>query len=104
MANFRAVLEPAGLWQQTLVMTYSEFGRRVAENGSGGTDHGTAAPHFVFGGRMNGGIFGSQPSLDDLERGDLRFTTHFKSYYQTVLSRWLESPFKLSGDQLGFLT
>jgi uncharacterized protein (DUF1501 family) len=70
-----------------VLMTYSEFGRRVAQNASGGTDHGTAAPLFVIGPRVRGGqFFGDQPSLADLDQGDLRFTTDFRSVYATVLA------------------
>jgi uncharacterized protein (DUF1501 family) len=78
----------AGLWDEVTVMTYSEFGRRVAENGSGGTDHGTAAPHFVLGGRVRGGLHGRQPRLDDLENGDLRFAVDFRSLYGAVARDW----------------
>ncbi|MBL8670425.1 MAG: DUF1501 domain-containing protein, partial [Alphaproteobacteria bacterium] len=59
LAAFRASLIRAGAWDRVLVMTYAEFGRRVRENGSAGTDHGTAAPHFVLGGRVKGGLVGS---------------------------------------------
>jgi len=77
-------------WEQTLIMTYSEFGRRVAENASHGTDHGTAAPHFIVGGNVKGGLYGKEPSLDTLDKnGDLIYTTDFRSLYQTVASRWL---------------
>lgn len=88
LAAFRGSMKEAGLWDRTLVMTYSEFGRRAAENGSKGTDHGTAAPHLVFGGAVKGGIHGRQPSLTDLENGDLKHAVDFRSYYNTVLSRW----------------
>ncbi len=71
-----------------VVMTYSEFGRRVAQNASGGTDHGTAAPLFVAGPGVQGGQFyGDQPSLVALDQGDLRFTTDFRSVYATVLAK-----------------
>jgi uncharacterized protein (DUF1501 family) len=70
-----------------VVMTYSEFGRRVAENASGGTDHGTAAALFVAGASVKGGLYGDQPSLTDLDAGDLRFTTDFRSVYATVLAK-----------------
>jgi uncharacterized protein (DUF1501 family) len=71
-----------------VLMTYSEFGRRVTENASGGTDHGTAAPLFVAGSAVKGGQFyGDEPSLTNLDQGDLRFTTDFRSVYATVLSK-----------------
>jgi uncharacterized protein (DUF1501 family) len=72
-----------------LLMTFSEFGRRVAENASGGTDHGTAAPMFLFGPPVQPGLYGCQPSLTDLDHGDLKFNTDFRSVYSTVLDKWL---------------
>lgn len=68
------------------VLVYSEFGRRVALNGSNGTDHGTAAPVFVVGRRVRGGFHGEQPSLTDLVDGDLKVTTDFRTVYASVLS------------------
>jgi uncharacterized protein (DUF1501 family) len=67
-----------------VLMTFSEFGRRVVENASGGTDHGSAAPLFVVGTGVKGGYYGDQPSLTDLDDGNLRFTTDFRSVYATV--------------------
>ncbi len=64
---FRAQSIADGSWERTLVMTYSEFGRRVVANDSGGTDHGTAAPQLMLGGRVRGGLYGTQPGLSDLE-------------------------------------
>jgi uncharacterized protein (DUF1501 family) len=74
---------------RVLVMTFSEFGRRVAQNGSGGTDHGTAAPMFLFGDSVKPGLYGQHPSLTDLDRGDLKFGIDFRSVYTTVLAKWL---------------
>jgi uncharacterized protein (DUF1501 family) len=69
------------------LLTYSEFGRRVAQNASGGTDHGTAGPLFVDGPSVKGGrFFGAQPSLADLDQGDLRYSTDFRSVYATILA------------------
>lgn len=68
------------------VLVYSEFGRRVSANLSGGTDHGTAAPVFVLGPRVAGGYFGDSPSLTDLDQGDLKFTTDFRSVYASMLA------------------
>lgn len=82
-------LKEQGNADKVLVMTFSEFGRRVAENASGGTDHGTAAPMFLFGSPVKAGLYGRQPSLTDLDRGDLRFSTDFRSVYATVLEKWL---------------
>ncbi|MFB1501017.1 DUF1501 domain-containing protein, partial [Thiocapsa sp. N5-Cardenillas] len=85
---FRETLERAGLWDRVLVMSYSEFGRRVAENASLGTDHGTAAPHLVLGGRVKGGLYGDPPDLTALDGGDLRYTTDFRRLYSTVAVNW----------------
>jgi len=76
---------------RVLTMTFSEFGRRVAQNASNGTDHGTAAPLFVFGTHIKGGLYGAHPSLDaaQLDHGDLNFHTDFRSVYATVLENWL---------------
>jgi uncharacterized protein (DUF1501 family) len=79
-----------GKADNVVVMTWSEFGRRVEENGSHGTDHGTAAPLFVLGNPVNKGIFGEPPSLSNLDQnGNLKYTTDFRSVYATVLDRWL---------------
>ena len=72
-----------------LVMTFSEFGRTVSENGRRGTDHGSAAPLFLAGGRVAGGLIGRHPSLSDLEAGGLKHHTDFRRVYATVLERWL---------------
>lgn len=74
---------------RVLAMTFSEFGRRVQQNASNGTDHGTAMPLFIVGGKVKGGVYGSHPSLTDLDNGDLRHATDFRSVYATVLERWL---------------
>ena len=102
VAAFRTELVAMGEWNNTVVMTYSEFGRRVAENRSFGTDHGTAAPHFVAGGHVNGGIYGVQPNLAALINGDLSHTLDYRALYQAVLSRWFqaaENPFKQQRDR-----
>lgn len=74
---------------KVLTMTFSEFGRRVGENANRGTDHGTAAPMFLIGGNAKGGIYGDHPSLTDLDYGNLKWHTDFRSVYATVLERWL---------------
>ncbi len=74
-----------------LVMTWSEFGRKVRENGNKGTGHGAAGPQFVFGNAVKGRIFGEHPdlmSLSDID--DSQFRIDFRSYYATILERWLE--------------
>lgn len=78
-----------GLADRVLTMTFSEFGRRVQQNASNGTDHGTAMPLFVIGGLVKGGIYGDHPSLTDLDHGDLKYHIDFRSVYSTVLARWL---------------
>lgn len=88
MTAFRTSMVRAGDWNRVLMFTYSEFGRRVSENASNGTDHGTAAPVFVAGGAVRGGIYGETPSLVDLDEGDLRFRYDFRSIYNTVLRGW----------------
>lgn len=80
--------------ERVLMMSFSEFGRRVEQNASQGTDHGAAAPMFVFGRRVKPGLFGRHPSLTDLDQGDLKFNTDFRSVYATVLQEWLETPSK----------
>jgi uncharacterized protein (DUF1501 family) len=82
-----------GRWNDTLVMTYAEFGRRPKENQSNGTDHGTAAPHFVLGGRVRGGLYGEVPRLDRLDgNGNPPFSVDFRSLYATALERWWGVP------------
>ncbi|QYG92155.1 DUF1501 domain-containing protein [Iamia sp. SCSIO 61187] len=86
---FFQALAPAVRDQVTL-MTFSEFGRTVRTNGSGGTDHGTAAPQLVIGGNVKGGLYGAQPRLDDLTRGgDLKVHVDLRSYYASVIDGWL---------------
>lgn len=91
LAAFLKDLTMQGRAQDVVVMTYSEFGRRVQENGSAGTDHGAASVLFVAGGAVKGGVYGEHPGLDDLDDGDLRFHTDFRSVYATLLTRWLGS-------------
>jgi len=77
---------PAG--DNCLVVVYSEFGRRVADNASNGIDHGTAGPMFLTGTPVKGGLYGKHPSLADLHDGDLVYTTDFRTVYAGVLERW----------------
>lgn len=77
---------PAG--DNCLVMAFSEFGRRVADNASNGIDHGTAGPMFLTGTPVKGGLYGKHPSLQDLHDGDLIHTTDFRTVYAGVLERW----------------
>ncbi len=88
LGALRTAMIAAGDWDRVLIMTYSEFGRRVAGNASGGTDHGTAAPHFVLGGRVRGGLYGGTPGLGDLESGDLKYRVDFRQLFTTVGASW----------------
>jgi uncharacterized protein (DUF1501 family) len=87
---FMQDLDAHGQGDRVVLMTWSEFGRRAAENGSRGTDHGAAAPVFVIGRPVAGGLYGEPPSLTSLiDGGNLKFTTDFRSVYQTVIRDWL---------------
>jgi uncharacterized protein (DUF1501 family) len=88
LAAFRKALTEAGRWNDVLVMTYSEFGRRAGQNGSNGTDHGTAAPHFVLGAKVKGGLVGPAPNLADLVNGDLKHAIDYRSLYATAAQTW----------------
>lgn len=88
LAAFQTDLQAHRLDGQVLTMTFSEFGRRPAENASRGTDHGTAAPLFVMGSRLNGSLHGSPPDLDVGRKEDLTHSTDFRSVYATVIRRW----------------
>ena len=86
---FQANLEEWGIADQVVGMTYSEFGRRVNENGSKGTDHGTCAPQFVFGSQVVGGLYGPNPNLSDLDSNlDLKWQIDFRQMYASVLGDW----------------
>jgi len=78
--------------RRVLTMTFSEFGRRIEENGSRGTDHGEASPLFLIGGGVKGGLYGTAPDLVATNMGNVRFTVDFRSVYATVLERWLGRP------------
>jgi uncharacterized protein (DUF1501 family) len=89
LVAMRSALIELGRWNETLVMTYSEFGRRPRENQSNGTDHGTVAPHFVTGGRVKGGLHGVAPELARLDgNGNLPVGVDFRQLYATVLGPW----------------
>lgn len=84
-------LKASGQFENTLIMTFSEFGRRVAQNASQGTDHGTANNLFLIGEKVKGGFYNELPSLRDLDNGDLKYTVDFRNIYATVLGNWLEA-------------
>ena len=89
VAAFQADISAGGWQEQVLTMTFSEFGRRVEENASFGTDHGTAAPLFLFGPSIAGGLYGSNPDLLNVDRyGNLTANFNFRNVYSTVLQDW----------------
>ena len=92
LSAFYSDLGAHGNDKNVLTMTFSEFGRRVGENASRGTDHGEASPVFLIGGGVKGGIYGEYPDLNKLNMGNLAFNTDFRSVYATVLEKWLGRP------------
>jgi uncharacterized protein (DUF1501 family) len=94
LGAFCADLKAQGNFDRVMLMTFSEFGRRVEQNASGGTDHGAAAPMLVLGGGVRPGMFGKYPSLTQLYEGDLMYNVDFRSVYATALERWLRVPSK----------
>jgi uncharacterized protein (DUF1501 family) len=87
-----ADLRASHLENRVTLLAFSEFGRRVQENASGGTDHGTAGPVLLAGGGVRGGLVGSTPRLLELEEGDLKWSLDFRRIYATVLTEWLGTP------------
>lgn len=98
MLAFYRDLQAHGHANDVVMMTWSEFGRRVTGNASDGTDHGSAGPMFVAGAPVAGGLYGERPSLASLDKNNLRFTTDFRQVYASVLEGWLGAP---SQDVLG---
>jgi uncharacterized protein (DUF1501 family) len=93
MKAFYEDMKAQGNNTRVLVMTFSEFGRRVSENANGGTDHGAAAPMFILGDKVKAGLLGKYPSLApaDLYQGDIKYNVDFRSVYAGVLERWLKT-------------
>ena len=91
MTGFQQQLKEDGLSDRVTTMVFSEFGRRVEENASGGTDHGTAAPMFLVGDLVKAGLYGTAPRLNDLDQGDLKYGTDFRQVYASVLEQWFET-------------
>ncbi|MDC0253402.1 DUF1501 domain-containing protein [Bacteriovoracales bacterium] len=83
-------LKKLGEWNSSLILTYSEFGRRVQENESLGTDHGTANVFFALGGKVKGDVYGKGPSLGNLEEGNLIYTTDYRSVYESIHKNWFK--------------
>jgi uncharacterized protein (DUF1501 family) len=88
---FSSDMKAQGNQDRVMTMAFSEFGRRVGQNASQGTDHGTAAPMFFFGPMVRPGLLGTHPSLRDLDEGDLKFNTDFRAVYAGVLQQWLKA-------------
>ena len=109
IADFYADLEEHGYQDDTLIFVWSEFGRRIKDNGSG-TDHGAGSIAMVIGGDVNGGMYGRFPSLEEAEQqdGDLRANNDFRSTYSTILERWmgLDAPSIVNGhfEQFEFIS
>ena len=105
LKSFTGDLKSNHRFEDVLVMSFSEFGRRVGENASGGTDHGTANNMFLIsGGLKNKGLLNEMPDLSELDDGDLRAQLDFKSVYATVLNRWLQADdYAILGKQYDYL-
>ncbi len=89
IAALKGALTELGAWDRSLVMTFSEFGRRPRQNNSNGTDHGTVAPHFVAGGAVRGGLYGQAPDLSRLDGSqNLLYSTDFRQLYASVAQDW----------------
>ena len=86
--GFMEDLKRIGRADEVAVMIFTEFGRRVEENGSLGTDHGTATPMFIIGKGVRGGFYGRHPSLTDLDDGNMKMTTDFRRVYATMIKEW----------------
>jgi uncharacterized protein (DUF1501 family) len=91
LGSFVKDLKALGHLDRTLVITFSEFGRRVAENEQQGTDHGTAGVMFLASGGVKAGVHGGPPDLNDLDEGDLKFKTDFRRVYAAVLANWFKA-------------
>ena len=106
MASFVKDLKDNNRFEDIMVMTFSEFGRRVAQNASGGTDHGTANNmFFISGGLKQKGLINGMPDLADLNDGDLKYRVDFKNVYATVLNKWLGADDKeILGDKYELLS
>ncbi len=98
LSAFYQDLAQTGHAERVLLFSFSEFGRRVQENASEGTDHGAAAPVFLAGPSVSPGVHGALPSLTDLDDGDIKFHTDFRRVYATILDRWFGAN---SADLLG---
>jgi uncharacterized protein (DUF1501 family) len=89
LRGFMEDIERIGRADDVAMMVFTEFGRRVQENASGGTDHGTAGPMYLLGNNIKGGFHGEHPSLTDLDNGNLKMTIDFRRVYATMLNEWM---------------
>ena len=102
LLNFQRRLTLDGTSERVVTLVFSEFGRRVAQNESGGTDHGTANPVFLLGDAVQPGLFGSAPNLANLADGDLRHEIDFRTVYATILGDWFHAdPLPVLGGSFG---
>lgn len=100
LASFQQAMQKAGMWDNVLVVTYSEFGRRVKENRGAGTDHGTASSQMILGGKVRGGIYGNHPNFAQLDaNGNVMHTSDFRSIYATIAQRWWNQPNPWNGHE-----
>ena len=90
MRAFVEDMTASGLDNRVLLLAFSEFGRRAAENASEGTDHGAAAPVILAGPKLASGLIGPAPNLADLEAGDVKMAIDFRQVYSTILDQWLD--------------
>ena len=87
IADTVKTIKQIGIWDNTIILTYSEFGRRAKENGSRGTDHGMAAPHFILGGKISSSIYGDENVLDTMANNNLKFSIDYRALYSEILSK-----------------
>jgi uncharacterized protein (DUF1501 family) len=93
--GFYQDLKQKGILDRVVILIYSEFGRRIKENGNGGTDHGAAGPVFVIGGKVKGGLYGEYPNFNKLDIvGDFKYSVDFRSVYATILDKFMQTPSK----------
>jgi uncharacterized protein (DUF1501 family) len=102
LGKFVHLMKQRGLWDRIVIMSYSEFGRRAAENRAGGTDHGTASAQFVMGGGIRGGLYGKHPNMEQLDpNGNVAHTTDFQQIYATMAQRvWRQSNHPWQGHKI----
>jgi uncharacterized protein (DUF1501 family) len=86
---FQTEMEAIGKADKVIVLVFSEFGRRVTENASQGTDHGAAGSMFVIGSKIKGGVYGGSPNLTDLQDGDIKYKIDFREVYAAALDNWM---------------